>query len=263
MPQPTSRPYVLGVDGGGTKTHAAIADRQGHVVGTGSGGPVNIGWVGAAVAAESTQAAIRGALEAAGVGADAVAFAYLGMASVDLDRPEDKSRPVFAAALEALGLPADRTQIDNDAVVGMAAALGPGPGACVVGGTGFNAIAVARDGSRVRVPWYVGARAAGHILGRQAAMAAFFDLIGAGPHTGLTPRVLAALKIGDACATPHAAGRRGPGTGDPTHRRAGNLRRIGPIGHRLGFRRAVSSGRPRLTAAASSPPLGPFIRVDD
>lgn len=186
MPQPTSRPYVLGVDGGGTKTHAAIADRQGHVVRTGSGGPVNIGWVGAAVAAESTQAAIRGALEAAGVGADAVAFAYLGMASVDLDRPEDKSRPVFAAALEALGLPADRTQIDNDAVVGMAAALGPGPGACVVGGTGFNAIAVARDGSRVRVPWYVGARAAGHILGRQAAMAAFFDLIGAGPHTGLT-----------------------------------------------------------------------------
>ena len=56
----------LGVDGGGTKTHALIADAQGHVLGFGAGGPGNWEGVGVEGMTASLQDAVGGALKAAG-----------------------------------------------------------------------------------------------------------------------------------------------------------------------------------------------------
>ena len=53
--------FVIGIDGGGTKTAAVILDCQGRVLGTGEGGPSTYGVVPVAF----TQASIAGAVQAA------------------------------------------------------------------------------------------------------------------------------------------------------------------------------------------------------
>ena len=57
---------VLGIDGGGTKTHAVVADSEGTVRGFATSGPANWEVVGLRGAGESLREASRRALEAAG-----------------------------------------------------------------------------------------------------------------------------------------------------------------------------------------------------
>jgi activator of 2-hydroxyglutaryl-CoA dehydratase len=53
-----ARECVLGVDGGGTKTHAVVADEHGRVLGEGLAGPSNPLRVGVANAAAAVREAI-------------------------------------------------------------------------------------------------------------------------------------------------------------------------------------------------------------
>ena len=54
--------YVIGVDGGATKTEAIVANRDGHAVGAGRSGCGNWEIVGERAAAETIFAAIQQAL---------------------------------------------------------------------------------------------------------------------------------------------------------------------------------------------------------
>lgn len=190
--------FFVGVDGGGTKTVAVVSDLHGRVLGIGLGGPVNIGWVGPEVADESTKTAVCQALAAAQISPDEVSQAYLGMAGVNSERADDKERLVFLQTMQALGFVLDRTTVDNDAFVGMASAVGSGPGVVVVGGTGFTAKGISMDGRRITLPWYVAERGAGHIIGRLAAKTALFDLLGVCQSTSITPRVMNILGLTNA-----------------------------------------------------------------
>src|SRR2546423_1271885 len=60
--------YLLGVDGGGTKTHAVIADEHGRVLGEGFAGPSNPLRVGVNPAATAVREAGDQACGGAGVG---------------------------------------------------------------------------------------------------------------------------------------------------------------------------------------------------
>jgi N-acetylglucosamine kinase-like BadF-type ATPase len=77
------RKYLLGIDGGGTKTAAVLVDAEmteiAHVI----SGPSNYHTVGQASAETSLREAIHQLLDAAGLTADDVAAAGLGLAGVD------------------------------------------------------------------------------------------------------------------------------------------------------------------------------------
>jgi BadF/BadG/BcrA/BcrD ATPase family len=51
--------YVIGIDGGGTKTLVLLADMYGHVIARGVGGPSNYNAVGFQVACNSLETAIN------------------------------------------------------------------------------------------------------------------------------------------------------------------------------------------------------------
>jgi N-acetylglucosamine kinase-like BadF-type ATPase len=59
--------YVLGIDGGGSKTACLAADEKGRLLGYGRGGPVNTNYVLPQEAKESFKCAINAALEEAGL----------------------------------------------------------------------------------------------------------------------------------------------------------------------------------------------------
>ena len=75
--------YVLGVDAGGTKTHCAVADHTGRILGEGLSGPGNHQTCGLARTKYSLQQAVDQALERAEIRRKDLAFAVFGMSGAD------------------------------------------------------------------------------------------------------------------------------------------------------------------------------------
>jgi N-acetylglucosamine kinase-like BadF-type ATPase len=125
--------YFLGVDAGGTKTHALIADETGLALGLGRGGPGNWEGVGLDGLTETLQDAVGQALRAAGIGIEQISGAGMGLAGYDW--PSQKG--MILGAIAPLGLQCP-LEIVNDATLGIFAGTSAGWGVSVVSGTGCN-----------------------------------------------------------------------------------------------------------------------------
>lgn len=75
--------YVLGVDGGGTKTQCHVADLKGNLIGEGFGGEANYQLCGIEIAEASIGNAIQNALEAANVTLEQITYAVFGLSGAD------------------------------------------------------------------------------------------------------------------------------------------------------------------------------------
>ncbi len=122
---------LLGVDGGGTYTRAAVAAPDGRLLGRGEAGSANTATAGAQSAGRAITAAVAAACAAANAAPADIGAGCFGMAG--LDRPDDE--PVFRGVMEAQGL-GGASALVNDAVIAWAAATGGAPGIAVVAGTG-------------------------------------------------------------------------------------------------------------------------------
>ena len=125
--------YFLGVDIGATKSHALIADAQGHAIGFGTYGPGSyeiVEWEGLQ---EALHAIIEGALTSAGITTSQISGAGFGIAGYDW--PSELEGHV--QAISTLGLSAPYGLV-NDTMVGLIAGATEGWGVGVVSGTGSN-----------------------------------------------------------------------------------------------------------------------------
>ncbi len=136
---------VIGVDGGATKTVAALVLEDGSVLSVGTAGGANpLVWGNAAFA--NIRSACDAALTIAQTDWEDVSFAFVGMAGVD----EPNSSPhKFALSHLQSELPVPFA-LDNDGIVAHAGALAGRDGIVVVAGTGAIAIGIV-NGQRVRV----------------------------------------------------------------------------------------------------------------
>ena len=122
---------VLGVDGGGTATHAMVADERGDVRGFAIGRASNWENVGIRSAIESIRTASRSALAEAATSAQDVDGAVYGLAGVDFSADEQEMSAAHFS-LE-LGCP---FQVLNDSFVALRAGTNDPWGVVVVSGTG-------------------------------------------------------------------------------------------------------------------------------
>src|SRR5437870_4222593 len=123
---------VLGVEGGGSHTHAVVADAEGRVLGAGgSDDPSNWEDVGIGAASAAIRAVVREALDGARRHPGDVEAAVFGLAGVDF--PIDEQR--LSGIPDAIGL-TGRTSILNDGFVAMRAGTDDRFGVVVVAGTG-------------------------------------------------------------------------------------------------------------------------------
>ncbi|MVO99782.1 BadF/BadG/BcrA/BcrD ATPase family protein [Paenibacillus lutrae] len=123
--------YYLGMDAGGTKTYAVIADESGNVVGTGRSGMGNH-QINHAAAVHSINAAVEEALQQAGLTKPDITFAFFGLAGAD--RETD-----FRILREIL----QKVEFKNwdlacDTIVAMRAGTTRQSGVVVISGTGVN-----------------------------------------------------------------------------------------------------------------------------
>ncbi|MGB8643640.1 MAG: BadF/BadG/BcrA/BcrD ATPase family protein [Anaerolineae bacterium] len=133
--------YFLGVDVGGTKTHALVADEHGHARGLGHAGPGNhemVGWEGleAVLGAATAEALAR-----TGISRDQIAGAGFGVAGYDWASERERT----LAAIRTLGLTAPVEAV-NDGVLGLIAGASEGWGVALSAGTGCNCYGRDRQG---------------------------------------------------------------------------------------------------------------------
>jgi len=125
--------YFLGIDVGGSKTHALIADEEGRACGFGKAGPGNHEGVGYDGLSAAMQAATRQALAQAGISPLQIAGAGFGLGGYDW-RSE---LPPTLEAIRPLGMHAP-LEVVNDAMIGLIAGAQAGWGLAVVAGSGCN-----------------------------------------------------------------------------------------------------------------------------
>lgn len=215
--------FVLGLDGGGSRSVAVLARRPAaaggmpEIVGRGVGGPANPRVAGHGVARESLATAIAAAGTAAGIEPRGLAAACFGLAGVGLR--EDRDAVICWA--EELGV-AGRFVVVPDGLLPFADGAAEAWGVVLVAGTGSLALAV-----RPGVPlvhdvafdrcggWgpLVGDEGSGYAIGVAALRAVMRAADGRGPRTSLDDvvrRRFSAGGPGDLVARLHdgGAGRR-------------------------------------------------------
>jgi N-acetylglucosamine kinase-like BadF-type ATPase len=126
-------PYFLGVDIGGTKSHALIADGEGNAVGFGTYGPGNHEEVGYAGLRTALQTVTEKALSMAGLTKDQITSAGFGVAGYDW--PSERQPTLDAIHSIGLNSPVEAV---NDTIIGLLAGSSQGWGVAVVAGTGTN-----------------------------------------------------------------------------------------------------------------------------
>ena len=137
------RKLVVGVDGGGTRTRAAILDGN-RVLGEGTAGPSNPLRVGVANGAVAIRDAIDKACAAALVQRDDIVAAGIGLAGV---RRKDIRTRMREVLVETLGI--ENIELLPDADMALYGATDGAPGVVVISGTGSVSCGVNRQGKRV------------------------------------------------------------------------------------------------------------------
>lgn len=137
--------FVIGVDGGGSKTAAAVLNSNGQVLGRGISASSNFHNVGLDRAQDNLLAAMQAAAQEAGFDLSQAAAATWALAGVD--RPAE--RQLFAELGAAL-LPGIPLQVENDAVAALMGGLGSREGVVLIAGTGMIAYGENASGDQAR-----------------------------------------------------------------------------------------------------------------
>ena len=185
--------HVLGIDGGGTKTVALVADWSGRVLAQGLGGPSNYHTVGVEGAIAAIREAVLGALKNARLLSHGAAplMDVLSLGLAGTGRPGDAM--LMQVSLESAHI-AREVYMTHDAAIALAGATACEPGVIVIAGTGAISYGINAKGKSKRVDGW------GHLLGdagsaydiaRRALVAAFRAHDGRGPETVLGEMLIA------------------------------------------------------------------------
>src|SRR6202171_32214 len=169
--------FVMGIDGGATKTLAAVLDLEDHALHLAQRGPSNQDSVGTELAVGALLEAAAEALERAGTPQGELGAAVRGGTST-----ATHVRPARAEA----GV------VVNDVVGAWATATGAGPGIGVIAGTGSNVLGVGADGRAWRAGGWghlLEEEGSGYWLGIQSIKTTLRDREASGPETALSEAV--------------------------------------------------------------------------
>jgi len=189
----TSEKLLLGIDGGGSKTLALIADESGNVIGRGSAESSNYHSVGREKAFESLHNAIRFAFEDATLNPQKFRAACIGLAGVD--RPQD--RAVIESWVKE-NLPDTPTKIVNDAELVLAAGTPDGWGVAMICGTGSIVYGRSQNGETSRAGgwgYLLGDEGSGYRIGLAALQAIARSHDGRDENTALQSLILNHLSL--------------------------------------------------------------------
>lgn len=164
--------YVLGIDGGGTKSHLALFDENGKLVNFLAFGTLNHeGMAGSFEQLRTTFAeVVQKLLKDSNVSFDDLAYGVFGLAGVDTNTQHE----LITGFVKEAGV--QRFILSNDAYLGVPAGCPGGVGMCAINGTGSTIAAIDYSGNTMQIGGLGYASdecGGGSWFGRQALRAVF------------------------------------------------------------------------------------------
>jgi N-acetylglucosamine kinase-like BadF-type ATPase len=175
--------YVVGVDGGASKTVALVGNSLGKILGRGESGSSNYHNIGIAKASEAVRSATREARGQAGL-REKPEIAVVALAAVD----SAADRRVSNQFIQSLKI-AKKSFVVHDSIAALYAATQGKPGIIVISGTGCVAAGISAGGEYVRVGGWgflIDDEGSSFDTGRKALTKAFRAVDGRGQDTKLT-----------------------------------------------------------------------------
>jgi N-acetylglucosamine kinase-like BadF-type ATPase len=192
---------IVGVDGGGSKTHAVVLTADGELLGRGDGPGSSPHFFGVSRSIDIVDAAVRSALAAASGDAASAPVTQANLYLSGLDLPPELA--AYADAAATLPWTPRSTVVDNDLWALLRSGTEASDAVAVVCGTGINAIGVraAGDGKPAATARFAalgpisGDWGGGSGLGEEALWHAARAEDGRGPATALRDAVLAGMNV--------------------------------------------------------------------
>ena len=175
--------FVIGVDGGATKTVALIGTENGKILGRGESGPSNYHNVGTLAASLAIKEAVTEACKDARVKQSNLEFAVVALAAAD----SAKDKVTAARFLRNVRI-ARKNIVVHDSVAALHAATHGRPGIIVISGTGCVAAGINGSGKYVRAGgwgYLVDDEGSAYDIGTKALRSAFRRIDGRGHKTKL------------------------------------------------------------------------------
>jgi N-acetylglucosamine kinase-like BadF-type ATPase len=181
--------YVLGIDGGGTKTLGLVADLKGRVVSSTAGGTSNPQVIGFQGASQVILEVIQKCCHRARCRSRDLKAVVVGLAGAG--RESDRRRAEFELRKlpRKKHFPLRNLRVESDARIALEGALGGRPGIVVISGTGSIGIAKDQNRNIHRVGGWgraIGDEGSGFAIGRAGLVAIARSIDGRGQQTMLT-----------------------------------------------------------------------------
>jgi len=182
--------YVLGLDGGGTKTECVLMDESRQAVASSRGGPSNPMRVGFGGALAAVCEAVRGAMLTAKVPNDAVVSLCAGLAGTAYPESERKMRMLLEEEF-----PGKLVRVCTDMDLTLEA-IGDGPAIVLIAGTGSAAVGRDALGHTARVGghgYLLGDEGSAYHVGQRAVLDAVRHFERTGEDTPLGRKILSEI----------------------------------------------------------------------
>ena len=180
--------YVLGIDQGGSKTQAVIADETGQILGTGKGAGACHSDAGMEAAMSAVSEAVSQACKESGIPLPRIGYVASGLTGVDW---ADEESLLHGAISRTLEIAPERIQVVNDCIIALRAATASPAGCILCAGTGLNCAVRDGRGRSYAFGFYIPDKDQGGIaLSRRALQAVYDAESGMGEATALTAMVL-------------------------------------------------------------------------
>lgn len=179
--------YVIGVDGGGTKTEYVILDYSGNIIGRTKGESTNYQVIGGRKVKEELLRGFTKLMNDTNVSSNKIDHIFLGLAGAGRESDRKEITALFSDTEFA-----KKITVDSDATAALAGAFGTDPGIIIISGTGAICFGKNSEGKIVRSGgwgYLLGDEGSGYFIGREAIIAVLKDLDGRGEKTKLRNRL--------------------------------------------------------------------------
>ena len=190
---PARKKHLLGIDGGGTKTHAVITDSSCRVIGEGFSGAANPLRVGLEDAVSHIDQAVADACAQAEIEIGDIDSACAAIAGINHPIHYHTMKDALDEALHIAGL-----ELVTDARAALEGALDGKPGVVVIAGTGSIAIGLNEAGEQARAGGFgptLSDEGSGYYIAQRALKAVVSSFDGRSPKTRLAESICNRLGV--------------------------------------------------------------------
>jgi len=181
--------YLIGLDGGGTKTKCVLTDFNFNPLYECQGGPSNFLLIGTQIVSETILSLILESITYLKISPDDIASILIGTTGAGRQSDAQKLKNDFIQYAQSKGYFFQSFNVDSDARIALEGAFSGGPGSLLIAGTGSVIFGKDKNNNIHRVGGYgrlIGDEGSGNTLGRRGLNQIAKELDGRGDKTLLT-----------------------------------------------------------------------------